>query len=600
MTTISTSLAPEGIAEFVPMTPRPYYECTRQGVFYIAVETDKEGNNPTFKAPMRLSDEIALIGQGVDDAGQYYRVISWQDSMTRQRKTEAIPMSEIGNNWSKLQGMGIAILANRRKRELLADYLQTEGQKTKYTITRQSGWVSKQAYVLPNSEIISHSAQTERVIYYGDKSQAKGFNASGTLEDWKTHVASYMADNSRLCLAVGTALAAPLVSLLGLESGGFHLFGDSRDGKSTANNVALSVWGNPEVLKVSWSGTGLGFSNLANARNDGFLSLDEIGQAIPHHASKTVYQIFNGISKAQGAAEGGNREIQRWNTLVLSNGEKPLDVFFQATKTDWNAGQAARLPSVESNAGKGFGLFDTLHGLPTGAILSEHLKQAINQYHGTAGKAFVSALLEHSNALDEARQIMAKFMATLPDVNGQSRTVAMRFALVAAALELAAQYGVTGLEQDTAIPAIKQCFNAWLEREGGTGKFEDRKIMENATAFMQQFASSHRFDIYPFAGGIAERSTSSDLAGYKKISSGLDGDYCSFYILPAVFTAEICKGFDKGKVISVLHDADWLKQCVTPSETRWTHKLKGKGRFYLLMGALPPSELSDEDHQSDE
>lgn len=598
MTTISTPLAPEGITEFVPMTPKPYYECTRQGVFYIAVETDKEGNNPTFKAPMRLSDEIALIGQGIDDAGQYYRVITWTDSLTRQRKTDAIPMSEIGNNWSRLQGMGIAILANRRKRELLADYLQTEGQKTKFTVAKQAGWIGKQVYVLPNGDIISHSTQPERVIYKGDRSQAKGFNASGTLEDWQTHVARYMAGNSRLCLAVGTALAAPLVSLLGLESGGFHLFGDSRDGKSTANNVALSVWGCPEVLKVSWAGTSLGFSNLASARNDGFLSLDEIGQAVPHHVSKTVYQIFNGISKAQGAVEGGNREIQRWNTLVLSNGEKPLDVFFQAAKTDWNAGQAARLPSVKANptGEERLGIFDNLYEFAHHSGLCEYLDHAISQYHGTAGKAFVSALLERPNAIEEAHQAITNFMATLPDVNGQACTVAMRFALVSAALELAAQYGITGLEQGASLPAIKQCFDAWLEREGGTGKFEDRKIMENATAFMQQFANSHRFVLYPH--GILE-STPSDLAGYKKIGSGLAGAY-SFYILPDVFTAEICKGFDKGKVASVLSDTGWLQPYATPSGNRWTRQLKGKGRFYVLMGALPPSERSDEDDPPDE
>lgn len=591
MTTISTPLAPEGIAEFVPMTPSPYYECTRQGVFYFAVETDKKGNNPTFQPPMRLSDEIDLIGQGIDDAGDHFRVITWTDSLTRQRKTDAIPMCEIGSNWARLQGMGIAILANRRKRELLADYLQTEGQRTKYTIAHQAGWIGKQAYVLPNGDIISHSTQPERVIYKGDKSQAKGFNASGTLEDWQAHVARYMAGNSRLCLAVGTALAAPLVSLLGLESGGFHLFGDSKDGKSTANNIALSVWGNPKVLGLSWLGTGVGFSNTASARNDGFLSLDEIGQAVPQQASGAIYQLFNGVSKVQGAKEGGNREIQRWHTLVLSNGEKPLDVFFLAAKTNWNAGQAARLPSIKANPSgiERLGIFDTLHGFEAHSDLCENIGHALTQYHGTAGRAFVSALIERPNATEEARQAIANFMATLPDVNGQARTVAMRFALVSAALELAAQYGVTGLAQGEALPAIRQCFNEWLEREGGTGKFEDRKIMEQALAFMQQFAGSHRFVLYPTG---RQDATTVELAGYKKLGQGSDGAD-EFYILEDVFKKEICKDFDKGKVCQVLHSADWLKRYSSKSVTRWKHQLRGKGWFYLLMDAVPPSEREE-------
>ena len=92
------------------------------------------------------------------------------------------------------------------------------------------------------------------MIYNGDTSQAAAYAEAGTLADWQRELGRYLAGNSRLCLAGGAALAAPLVCLLGMESGGFHLFGDSRDGKSTAARLALSVWGNPSTLMVSWTG----------------------------------------------------------------------------------------------------------------------------------------------------------------------------------------------------------------------------------------------------------------------------------------------------------------------------------------------------------
>lgn len=577
--------------EWITVTPEPYYECSKNGVFYNPVEVDKDGN-ANFKKPIRLSDEIKLIGQGIDQAENYYRVIEWQDSLSRKRKIAVIPMGEIGNNWSRLQSMGITILANRRKRELLADYLQTEGARTPYTITQQAGWVNKQAYVLPNGDIISDSKEPLRVIYTGDKSQASGFVQSGTLEDWQAHVARYVAGNSRLCLTLGTAFAAPLVALLGMESGGFHLFGDSRDGKSTANDVALSVWGNPEVLTVAWSGTSHAFTNIARARNDGLLVLDEIGQSTPREVSKAAYELINGVSKAQGAKEGGNREIHRWNTLLLSNGEKPLDTFLLAANSDWNAGQAARLPSVRSDAGKGLGIFDSVHEFDTGSALSEYLKQAVIKHHGTAGRAFVNALLEHQQALDDVKQEMDSFMATLPKVDGQARTVALRFAVAAAALEVATKYGITGLQAGESAPAIKQCFDAWLARQGTTGKAEDKQIMDNAIAFMQQFAYSPRFPIYPFLS--PNDTVPTDLAGYRKRNMGEHEEaQDGFYILPAVFVSEICKGFDKDKVCQVLHDADWLKRYSSKSVTRWQHQLKGKGWFYLLIDAVPPSELEE-------
>ena len=103
---------------------------------------------------------------------------------------------------------------------------------------------------------------------------------------------------------MGTALAAPLIGLLGMEAGGFHLFGDSRNGKSTAARIALSIWGNPAALMQTWTGTAHGFTNLANARNGGLLVLDEIGQANARQVSQTAYSVINGVSKVQGAKAG--------------------------------------------------------------------------------------------------------------------------------------------------------------------------------------------------------------------------------------------------------------------------------------------------------
>lgn len=85
--------------------------------------------------------------------------------------------------------------------------------------------------------------------------------------------------------------------------------GDSSDGKTTAANLALSVWGSYEATKSNWDTTALGLQNAALARNDGFLALDEIGQtADPRRIPQMVYSVINGISKTQGAKDGGNRK----------------------------------------------------------------------------------------------------------------------------------------------------------------------------------------------------------------------------------------------------------------------------------------------------
>ena len=129
------------LQEFEAVTIKPRFECNRGGVFYIAVESDKDGQAHE-KPPLRLADPIRLIGHGTDSAGNHYRVIEWRDSISRRQHTAALPMAEIGTNWSRLQRLGIAVMANRRKRELLADYLQTDGLHTPYTVTAQAGWTA--------------------------------------------------------------------------------------------------------------------------------------------------------------------------------------------------------------------------------------------------------------------------------------------------------------------------------------------------------------------------------------------------------------------------------------------------------------------------
>ena len=410
-------------AEFDTYTPRPRYECTRGGVYHIGIKTDKEGN-PGETPPVWLSDPIRLIGRGTDGTGSHYRIIEWKDRLTGAAKQAAVPAAEIGSvqGWQRLQSYGLTILSGRAKRERLADYLQTEGENTHYAVTARAGWHGA-AYILPSGEVIRpDNAEAGRVIYNGDKSQAPAYEAAGTADEWNAEIGQYLTGNSRLCLAVGTALAAPLIGLLGMEAGGFHLFGDSRDGKSTAARIALSVWGNPAALMQTWTGTSHGFSNLANARNDGLLVLDEIGQANARQVSQTAYSVINGVSKVQGAKGGGNRESARWKTLLFSTGEKPLDAFIRRHGEDWNAGQAARLPSIPSNAGQGLGIYDRLHGFPNGAALSEHLNEAAAGQHGTIGRAFIAALQNNPAALQTAKERQNAFMQTLPELNGQART----------------------------------------------------------------------------------------------------------------------------------------------------------------------------------
>ena len=549
-----------------PFRPRPHFEIDNRGVWWVNVRTDKDGDIIESE-PLLLSDPIDIIGTGQDNDGAYYRIIKFKDKITRQQKTAALPQAEIagGKCWERLGFYGLFIESNPTKRRKLADYLQKEGSQTAFTITDRAGW-HEDSYIMPSGETITATDKDPAIIYNGDTSQAKAYQPNGELTDWQQNIARYAVGNSRLCLALGASFAAPLLSLLNEESGGFHLMGDSSDGKTTAAKVALSVWGKPSGSLLSWSGTKIGFSNTAAARNDGLLVLDEIGQASPHVIGDTVYSVMNGINKVQGAKQGGNRALSRWKVMMFSTGEKTPDSILKHHKGDWNAGQAARLPSIRAAAQ--YGIYDTLHGFEDGALLSEHIAQSTEKYHGTAGRLFIRQLLDDlEQAKQHATERMAAFMATIPELSGQARRVAKRFAIAAAALELAAP--VTGLPIGVGMAGVKKCFDEWLEANGA-GKHEDRRIIEQAEDFIAQHALGTRFMEW------SDKSTNKDHAGYRK----QEGEKLELWVIRRVFADEIAQSFDESKVCRVLADNGLLKY--NHKNRGYQHQRKGNGWFHVL------------------
>ena len=554
-----------------PFRPRPHFEIDNRGVWWVNVRTDKDGDIIEAE-PLLLSNTIDIIGTGQDNDGAYYRIIKFKDKITRQQKTAALPQAEIGTvqGWQRLQSYGLTIMSGRAKRERLADYLQKEGSQTAFTITDRAGW-NGEAYILAGGEAVN--ADGTNILYNGDTSQKDGYTEKGSLKEWQEQAARYAENNSRLCLALGLSMAAPFLALLNEEGGGFHLAGDSSRGKTTAARLALSVWGDPETTKGNWDTTPLGLQNLALARNDGLLVLDEIGQtADPRKIPQMVYSVINGVSKTQGAKDGGNRRQKTWRNLILSTGEINPESLIGG---QWKAGNYVRLPDIQAIAR--FGIYDTLHGFADGAKLSEHINQATAKQRGTAGRALIRQILkdgkEAAAQAVEARR--AQFLETLPPMEGQARRIARRFALLAAVLEYAAP--ITGMRQGAGEAGVKQCFNEWLE-ENGTGNREDRRIIEQVTAFMDVYALSMRFSDWN------TQTVNQHHAGYRKQEGSLD----EYWIIPAVFDDEVCKGYIPRKVCEVLHAYRWLKKT---DNDRWQHQRKRNGiasRFYVLKGEAPP------------
>ena len=81
---------------------------------------------------------------------------------------------------------------------------------------------------------------------------------------------------------------------IGVLGGGVHLVGDSSSGKSLAQLIGSSVWGDPGVFAASWDMTKGGLEIEASSRNDTILPLDEINTAFDlMHEGKSIRTVIH-------------------------------------------------------------------------------------------------------------------------------------------------------------------------------------------------------------------------------------------------------------------------------------------------------------------
>jgi putative DNA primase/helicase len=435
-------------------------------------------------------------------------VIRWHDARGVEHQTiisrSALPSPQGGAVIaSKLEDEGLRCSANSG---LLRSFFSGLRTRKILTIVASTGWHKTQddswVYVLPTGETIG-SRETNVILAPGALRSGSGNAAAGSLEEWQQNVAKYAVGNSRHAFFLSSTFAGALLAINSEPSGGFHLVGGSRMGKTTAQSMAASAWGQPKKRIAQWRTTANGAEGMARAASDGPLFLDEIGQADARRADEMIYMLANESGKQRAKVDGSMRERASWRVVYLSTGEIGLAVKMAEANKSAATGLEVRLVNIEADAGRGLGAFEDLHGFASGADLADHLRMAANTYYGTASRLFLEEVAKMRSSEPEA---LAEFIAQMrhefrkqyvneskPD--GQVESVAGRFALVAAAGELAIHFGVLNWPTGEAIKAAGKCFTNWLATRGHTGAGEDEAAIKHVRRFIMAHGSS-RFAPY--------------------------------------------------------------------------------------------------------
>ena len=535
-----------------------------------------------------ISSPIVVLGKTHDEEGKWGRLLRWLDPKN-QEVDYVMPMrlqAEKTELFKELLNRGLEISPARGAREHLYYYLCASDPNEIIRRVSRVGWFRDDSgqdfYVLPD-----HVFGRESKVHYAGNRNA--YKASGTVEEWQAHIGKLARGNSRLVFSISVGFAGALLEPLGEPSGGFHLWGGSRLGKSTSGECGNSVTG---AAKKTWRGTHNGMEAVCAERTDSMLFLDELGQVEAKEAGAIVYTIANETGKSRAVQDGGVQTSKEWRIMVLSNGEMTLRDKMTEAGQKIRAGQEVRLIDIPADAEAGYGLFEDIHDAESADEFADQIKAAARRFYGAPLRAFLESLVEtvaDPSFIDGLREWRADFIRDhKPEgASGQVSSVCGRFAVVALAGELATAFGITGWEQGEAEAAALKCFHSWLEHRGTLGDSDIERGVQQVRSFIERYGSS-RFEVLYDDNRESIPMTVHNRAGYRK---QIGDNSWQYMVLPEQWREEVCKGFNADLIAKELATRELL---ICGEKKRLQKRIRAKGgRAYVYI--LSPDILGRED-----
>lgn len=323
-------------------------------------------------------------------------------------------------------------------------------------------------YVLPSGRIAG--PKPKRFIVALDGTPLP-LGQAGSLAGWQATIRHFVDGQATFSLAACIPFVGPLLELLsGALNVGIELTGPSSIGKTTALDIAASVWGAPHdgrgTIATSMRSTDNGLEQAMLARAGTFLPMNESNLAGMDRGSQ-VKAMFNAAFMLN---EGVSKE--RYNDpaapavklafLVTSN--LSIHALLEGYNDENAAGATVRLLTVPADAGKSHGAFNHLpDGHDGSREATAALNAALHANYGHAAPAFLRRLARDRRANEKKlirriRMYQALFLkdARAADADHQTARKADAFGLIYAAGKLAQAYGILPLTQLRS--AILECF----------------------------------------------------------------------------------------------------------------------------------------------
>jgi uncharacterized protein (DUF927 family) len=551
-----------------------------EGLYY-----QDPGENGT---PMRIAGPLEVIAATRDMNGSSWGLhLRWKDPDDYVHNW-VMPKTLLAGDGQELKAKlldgGLFLDPRFKSRQLLSMFLSSVRPTSRAVCVDRGGWHAD-AYMMADGT--PYGCGDDQPLVLQGEPTATPLDRRGTLEGWQTNVAALAVDNSRLVLALCMAFTGPVLSLVGEASFGFNFVGSSSIGKTIALRVAASVSG---ARLGTWRATDNAIEALAAASNDGLLILDELSQVDGHVVEAIVYMVGNGHGESRMTRGADFKKPKVWTLAFLSTGEIGLDEKLRSVGRQSRAGQGVRMIDIPADANAGHGIFERLHGHADGRKMASHLEAATTSHCGHALRLFVEQVVEQkATVAAELSDRMAQWVSDhVPTrVDGQVDRVAKRFALAAAAGEMAAEMGILPWAAGDASRSVGTCFSDYLRLRGGTGPAE----IEFGIGQVREFLSLHgtsRFEELDDNSSVMDQRGVSNRAGFRRRD---DAGCWEYLVMVGPWRNEVCKGINPQTITKTLIDHGFL---IPDREGKSSQVIKLRGypkmRMYVVKAAILGAE----------
>lgn len=266
---------------------------------------------------------------------------------------------------------------------------ETSRAKSTEVVTKAGILPWKEQFMFVGEQCFYRDKESEKFKRSRLKYEGKlDIRKSGTYEAYKAMLDAEVIPSVHLSTALVIGASSLLVGYIGgdvnIPNILAHLSGDSSTGKSTALQLAVSIYGGVSCsngknsLFASWNSTDNALQEMMAGNNGIAIGLDELGMKQTKNFASMIYRLAEGKEKQRMKFGEGNQEVREWHTTIISTGELPME-----DDTDQATGQKVRLLYFESipwtdNAGH-----------------SERIKNVLLYHYGLLGERLAKRLLSH-------------------------------------------------------------------------------------------------------------------------------------------------------------------------------------------------------------